>query len=52
MKTSWHDLSFGRRGTGPGQLGTGYGVSIKEGTKLIEVTDRLNAEIDRFTRFG
>ena len=27
-------------------------MSIKEGTKLIEVTDRLNAEIDRYTRFG
>lgn len=52
VKTSWHDLSFGGRGTGSGQLGTGHGISIKDGTKLIEVTDRLNAEIDRYTRFG
>ncbi len=52
FKTTWYDLSFGGRGTGPGQFGTGHGITIRPGTKLVEVTDRLNAEIDRFTRFG
>lgn len=52
VSTEWHDLSFGGRGTGPGQFGTGHGISIAPGTKRIDVTDRLNAEIDRFTRYG
>jgi hypothetical protein len=52
FQTTWHDLSFGGRGTGPGQFGTGHGISIEPGTKRIDVTDRLNAEIDRFTRYG
>jgi hypothetical protein len=48
----WHDLAFGGRGTGPGQLGTGHGITIAPGTKRIDVSDRPNSEIDRYTRFG
>lgn len=48
----WHDLAFGGRGTGVGQLGTGHGVTIKPGTTRIDVADRPNSEIDRYTRFG
>lgn len=52
MTVEWSDLSFGGRGTGVGQLGTGHGVTIKAGTKRIDISDRPNSEIDRFTRHG
>src|SRR6266446_4660163 len=48
----WNDLAFGGRGTGPGQFGTGHGITVPPGTKRIDVADRPNAEIDRFTRYG
>lgn len=48
----WHDLAFGGRGTGPGQLGTGHGITIQPGTRRIDVADRPNSEIDRYTRYG
>jgi len=51
LALAWHDLAFGGRGTGPGQLGTGHGVTVVEGTR-VEVADRPHAEIDRFTRYG
>lgn len=51
-RASWHDLAFGGKGTEPGQFGTGHGITIKPGTKRIDVADRANSEIDRFTRFG
>ena len=52
FKAVWHDLAFGGKGTGPGQFGTGHGITVPTGTKRIDVADRPNAEIDRFTRFG
>ncbi len=52
FKAVWHDLAFGGRGTGPGQFGTGHGITIPPGTKRIDVADRPNGEIDRFTRYG
>ncbi|MBZ2184439.1 MAG: hypothetical protein K7J46_06970 [Bryobacter sp.] len=52
FKAEWHDLAFGGRGTGAGQFGTGHGITVPPGTKRIDVSDRPNSEIDRFTRFG
>jgi hypothetical protein len=52
FKANWHDLAFGGRGAGPGQLGTGHGVTVPPGTKRIDVADRPNSEIDRYTRYG
>ena len=52
FKAAWHDLAFGGKGTGVGQFGTGHGITIPAGTKRIDVADRPNAEIDRFTRHG
>ncbi len=52
FKAVWHDLAFGGRGTAPGQLGTGHGITIPPGTKRIDVADRSNSEIDRYTRYG
>jgi hypothetical protein len=52
LRLVWHDLAFSGRGTGPGQLGTGHGLTVPRGTKRIDVADRANAEIERFTRHG
>jgi len=52
LRAAWFDLAFGGRGNGPGQLGTGHGITVPPGTKRIEVADRANSEIDRFTRHG
>lgn len=49
---AWHDLAFGGRGTAPGQFGTGHGITIPPGTKRMDISDRPNSEIDRFTRYG
>jgi len=46
----WNDLAFGGRGDGPGQLGTGHGVTVVGET--LEVSDRPHSEIDRYTRYG
>jgi hypothetical protein len=52
FRAEWNDLAFGGRGTGPGQFGTGHGITIPAGTRRIDVADRPNSEIDRFTRNG
>lgn len=52
LTITWHDLAFGGRGTGPGQLGTGHSLTVPPGIKRVDVADRLNAEIDRYTRYG
>jgi hypothetical protein len=52
FKAAWYDLAFGGRGTAPGQLGTGHGITVPPGTRRIDVSDRANSEIDRFTRHG
>ncbi len=52
FKVSWYDLAFGGKGSGRGQFGTGHGITVPAGTSRIDVADRPNAEIDRFTRHG
>ena len=52
LRVAWYDLAFGGRGTGPGQLNTGHGISVPPGTRRLEVADRASGEIDRFTRHG
>lgn len=52
FQAAWHDLAFGGKGPGEGQFGTGHGITVPTGTKRIDVADRPNAEIERFTRFG
>jgi hypothetical protein len=52
FRAAWHDLAFGGRGSGAGQFGTGHGITVPPGTKRLDVADRPNSEIDRFTRYG
>ena len=52
FKVSWYDLAFGGKGAGTGQFGTGHGITVPVGTRRIDVADRPNGEIERFTRHG
>ena len=52
FKAAWNNLAFGGRGEGPGQFGTGHGITVAPGRKRLEISDRPNAQIDRFTRYG
>ena len=52
VRAAWHDLAFGGRGSGPGQFGTGHGITVPPGMKRLDISDRPNSEIDRFTRYG
>lgn len=52
LKAAWYDLAFGGKGGAPGQFGTGHGITVPPGTRRIDVADRANSEIDRFTRHG
>lgn len=48
----WYDLAFGGKGDAPGQFGTGHGITVVPGGKRLAVSDRANAKVDRFTRYG
>ncbi|MGH9721682.1 MAG: hypothetical protein ACRD8O_15860, partial [Bryobacteraceae bacterium] len=52
FRAVWHDFAFGGRGTSAGQFGTGHGITVPPGTRRLDIADRPNAEIDRFTRYG
>lgn len=52
FKITWNDLAFGGKGTGVGQFGTAHGITVPPGTKRLDIADRPNAEIDRYTRYG
>lgn len=52
IKAVWHDLAFGGKGPGVGQFGTAHGITVPPGTTRLDISDRPNAEIDRFTRYG
>jgi hypothetical protein len=52
LRTAWNDLAFGGRGSGAGQFGTGHGITVPPGKKRLDIADRPNSEIDRFTRYG
>ena len=52
FQADWHDLAFGGKGAAPGQFGTGHGITVPPGTRRVDVADRPNSEIDRFTRYG
>jgi hypothetical protein len=52
FRALWHDLSFGGRGNGPGRFGTGHGITVPPGSRRLEISDRPNSRISRFTRYG
>lgn len=52
VSAEWVPLAFGGRGIRPGQLGTGHGVTLIPNSTTLAVSDRPNAEIDRFSLAG
>ena len=52
VSAEWMPLAFGGRGIRPGQLGTGHGVTLIPNSTTLAVSDRPNAEIDRFSPAG
>ncbi len=53
VQASWNPtLAFGGKGTNPGQFGTGHGVTVSPDETVINIADRPNSEIDRFTPEG
>jgi hypothetical protein len=52
FRAAWHSLSFGGKGTGEGQFGTGHGITVPPATKRLVVADRPNSEIDHFSPDG
>ena len=49
---SWLPAAFGGKGTGPGQFGTGHGVTLLPNRSTLVVADRPNSELDRFSLGG
>ena len=52
FRAEWSKKSFGGKGESAGMFGTGHGITVPPGLKRIDVADRPNAEIDRFTPAG
>jgi hypothetical protein len=52
LQLAWNNLSFGGRGNGPGQFNTGHGITVPPKLKRLDVADRANGEIDRFSPEG
>ena len=52
FSATWSPLAFGGRGEGPGEFGTGHGITLEPDGKALSIADRPNAEIDRFDLTG
>jgi len=52
VELSWNNLSFGGKGKGPGQFDTGHGITVPPKLKRLDIADRANGEIDRFSPDG
>jgi hypothetical protein len=48
----WYDLAFGGKGDAPSQFQTAHGITVRPGTKELDIADRPKGEIKRFTRWG
>lgn len=49
---AWTDQAFGGKGDGPGQFGTGHGITVSPDRAVINVADRPNSQLDRFKPSG
>lgn len=52
VELAWNNLSFGGKGTEPGQFNTGHGITVPPKAKRLDIADRANGEIDRFSPDG
>ena len=52
VELAWNNLSFGGKGKEPGQFDTGHGITVPPKMKRLDIADRANGEIDRFSPDG
>jgi hypothetical protein len=52
FRALWYDLSFGGKGTAHGQFSTAHGITVPPGKRRLDISDRPNSRIERYTRFG
>ncbi len=52
VELAWNNLSFGGKGKEPGQFDTGHGITVPPKMKRLDIADRANGEIDRFSPEG
>jgi len=52
FEAAWNDLTWGGKGNAIGQFNTGHGITRVPGLEQLDVADRPNARIERFTRYG
>src|SRR5262245_46941197 len=52
MELAWANLSFGGKGKGLGQFETSHGITVPPKMKRLDIADRANGEIDRFSPDG
>jgi hypothetical protein len=52
VELAWNNLSFGGKGKEPGQFTTGHGITVPPKMKRLDIADRSNGEIDRFSPDG
>jgi hypothetical protein len=52
VELAWHNLSFGGKGTEDGQFNTGHGITVPPKQKRLDIADRANGEVDRFSPDG
>jgi hypothetical protein len=52
VELAWNNLSFGGKGKEPGQFDTGHGITVPPKLKRLDIADRANGEIDRFSPDG
>lgn len=52
FEAEWSDLAFGGKGSAPGQFGTAHAITVPPGKKRLDIADRPNSRIERFSKFG
>ncbi len=52
FEANWHPVAFGGKGTEPGQFGTGHHITVPYGTERLDIADRANAEVERYSADG
>lgn len=52
FEADWYPLAFGGKGEKPGQFGTGHHITVPYGTNRLDISDRANAEVERYSPDG
>lgn len=48
----WNDMTWGGKGEEHGKFGTAHGITIRPGTKRLDISDRPHSRIERYSRYG